>query len=422
MKLLNRAILYYSLAMLLAFGYTGMILYTSIHHLVLKQVTESLLREKDIIRDQIEFADTVPDFSDLFNHQIEVTIYKHKVVKSQNIIDTSLYDTLNQRQMDYRYLVYTDNTSDNKGYMISTSKSIENEKSLLYEILGIIVILFAVLSLLLIIIIISISHRLWGSFYVTLSNIRKYDIKTSQEFVPVATGITEFAQLNEVLKTLTEKIRSEYLNLKEFSENASHEIQTPLAIIRMRIEQILQSPDINDELAEHLISMGQSVSKISRINQALSLISKIENNQYPDTSVVSLNQKIEGVLSQFHDFIVSRKLNVQFDADEQVEIQMNPDLSDFLFSNLLGNAIKHNVDKGWIKIALNRKELILRNSGKDPGVDTNQLFFRFKKAEHSTDSPGLGLAIVKKVTDLYEMKISYEYSDSVHTLHIIFGK
>jgi signal transduction histidine kinase len=395
MKLLNRAILYYSLAMLLAFGYTGAILYTSIHHLVLKQVTESLLTEKDIIRDQLEFADTVPDFSDLFNHQIEVTIYKHRVVKSQNIIDT-----LNHSMEEYRFLVYTDNTADNKGYMISTSKSIDNEKSLLYEILGIIIILFAVLSLLLIIIIISISRRLWGTFYVTLSNIRKYDVRTNQEFIPVATRITEFAQLNEVLKTLTEKIRSEYLNLKEFSENASHEI--------------LQSSDINDELAEHLVSIGQSVSKISRINQALSLISKIENNQYPEISVVNVNQKIEGIISQFHDFIITRKLNVQFDAAEEVEIQMNPDLSDFLLSNLMGNAIKHNVDKGWITISLNRKELIIRNSGKDPGVDTNQLFFRFKKAEHSSDSPGLGLAIVKKVADLYSMKISYHYGDLVH--------
>jgi signal transduction histidine kinase len=421
MKLLNRAILYYSLAMLLSFGYTGAILYTSIHHLVLKQVTESLLTEKDIIRDQLEFADTVPDFSDLFNHQIEVTIYKHKVVKSQNIIDTLLYDTVNHGQVEYRFLVYTDNTSANKGYMITTSKSIDNEKSLLYEILGIIVILFAVLSLLLIIIIISISHRLWGSFYVTLSNIRKYDIRTSREFVPVSTRITEFAQLNEVLKALTEKIRSEYLNLKEFSENASHEIQTPLAIIRMQIEQMLQSSEINGEQAEHLVSIGQSVSKISRINQALSLISKIDNDQYPETSIVNLNRKIKGILTQFHDFIASRNLNVQFDASEEVEIRMNPDLSDFLFSNLMGNAIKHNVDNGWISVSLNRKELIIRNSGKDPGVDTNQLFFRFKKAEHSTDSPGLGLAIVKKVTDLYQMKISYEYSDLVHTLRIIFS-
>ncbi len=396
MKLLNRAILYYSLAMLLSFAYTGAILFTSIHHLVLKQVTESLLREKDIIRDQLEIADTIPDFSDLFNHQIEVTIYKHRVVKSQNIIDTLLYDTLNHKEMEYRFLVYTDNTSDNKGYMISTSKSIDHEKSLLYEILGIIVILFAVLSLLLIIIIISISNRLWGSFYVTLSNIRKYDVKTSQEFIPVATRITEFAQLNEVLKTLTEKIRSDYLNLKEFSENASHEIQTPLAIIRLRIEQMLQSSDINDELAEHLVSIGQSVSKISRINQALSLISKIENNQYPEISVVNVNQKIEAILSQFHDFILSRKLNVQFDAADEVEIQMNPDLSDFLFSNLMGNAIKHNIDKGWIKISLNQERTNHEQFRQGSGSRYKSAFFPVQKGGTFHRFAGIGIGHCKK--------------------------
>ena len=99
---------------------------------------------------------------------------------------------------------------------------------------------------------------------------------------------------------------------------------------------------------------------------------------------------------------------------------MNPDLADVLFTNLIGNAIKHNIDSGWINIVLNKKELTLQNSGKDPQTDPGLLFFRFKKAEHSTESPGLGLAIVKKVTDLYGMEITYRYSDSVHTLHILF--
>jgi signal transduction histidine kinase len=420
MKLLNRAILYYSLAMLLSFIYTGALLYTSIRHLVLRQVSESLLTEKQIVQEQIEHSDTVPDFTDIFKHQIEVVVYKHRIVQSQNFIDTMLYDTLNHRQAAYRFLVFTSNTPDNRGFMITTSKSIDQEKSLLFEILGIIIILFAVLSLLLIIIISSISQRLWGSFYKTLANIQGYDVKTNQEFIPVPTRIREFGQLNKVLKVLTEKIRSEYLNLKEFSENASHEIQTPLAVIRIRIEQILQSPEINHELAEYLVSIGQSVNKISRINQALILISRIENSQFTDVSNVNVNQKIRDILSQFHDFITSRKLSVSFDETESVDIQMNYDLADFLFTNLLGNAIKHNVDEGWITIRLNNREFTVVNSGKDPQVNTNQLFLRFKKAEHSTDSPGLGLAIVKKVTDLYGIEISYDYAEGVHTLHMRF--
>jgi signal transduction histidine kinase len=422
MKLLNRAILYYSLYTFLAFVVIGTILFTSIRHIVFKQVSEALLTEKKIIQEQLEDTDTIPDFSDIFNHQIEVTIFKHRLKTSEVFLDTLLYDSLTKSKVAYRFLEFKSNTADNRGFIIKTSQSIEEEKRLLYEILGIITTSFAVLSLILIIIISSVSRGLWGAFYNTLSNIQRFDMRTNSDFHPVSTKITEFYQLNRVLKTLTDKIKSEYINLKEFSENASHEIQTPLTVIRMRIEQILQSADINDELAKNLILISQSVDKISRINQALTLISKIENRQYPETAVISANQKISEVLVQFQDFIHARQLKVSFDAAEHVELQLNPDLADFLFTNLIGNAIKHNIDRGWISIILNNQELILKNTGKDPQINTNLLFLRFKKGEHSSDSYGigLGLAIVKKVTDLYGMQIVYEYSDSVHTLLIEF--
>jgi len=296
----------------------------------------------------------------------------------------------------------------------------EEEQNLLYEILGIVIISFAVLSLLLIFILFSVSRGLWITFFKTLTGIQRFDVKTGNEFIPVPTRIAEFRQLNEVLKALTDKIRSEYLNLKEFSENASHEIQTPLAVIRIKIEQILQSAEITDELASNLVSISQSVSKISRINQALTLISKIENSQYSDTSTVIFNQKIEEILGQFHDFIVARQLKTVFEASESVEYKMNSDLADFLITNLIGNAVRHNVDKGWISIKLNKRELIISNSGKDPQMDTGLLFLRFRKAVHDAGSTGLGLAIVKRITDLYGLEITYDYSDSVHTLCIIF--
>jgi signal transduction histidine kinase len=422
MKLLNRAILYYSFYTFLSFVIIGIILFTSIRHIVLKQVSETLLTEKQIIQEQLEHTDTVPDFSDIFNHQIEVTVYKHRLMTSEVFVDSVLYDTLTRNPVDYRFLIFTSNTADNRGFIIKTSQSIEDENRLLYEIFGIITTSFAFLSLILIIIISSVSRGLWGSFYNTLFNIQRFDMKTNSEFKPVPTRITEFNQLNQVLKTLTDKIKSEYINLKEFSENASHEIQTPLTVIRMRIEQILQSSDINDDLANNLILISKSVDKISRINQALTLISKIENRQYSDTILININQKVTEVLAQFQDFIEARQLKINMEAIENVDLQMNPDLADFLFTNLIGNAIKHNIDRGWISILLNRKELILRNAGKDPRINTNLLFLRFRKAEHSSDSSGLGLglAIVKKVTDLYGMNIDYDYSEFIHTLRISF--
>lgn len=419
MKLLNRAILYYSFCTFISFVVIGVILFTSIRHIILKQVSEALLTEKQIIQEQLEHTDTVPDFSDIFNHKIEVTLYKHPMRTSEVFVDTLLNDTVTRGPVAYRFLIYTSSTVDNRGYAIITSQSIEDEKRVVYEIFGIIIISFSVLSLILIVIISSVSRGLWGSFYNTLNGIQRFDMRTNIVFNPVPTSITEFIQLNRVLKTLTDKIRSEYVNMKEFSENASHEIQTPLAVIRTRIEQILQSPGIHKELAGDLISVSQAVDKISRINQALTLISKIDNSQYSELTTININRKITEVLSQFQDFIDARNLKINSDMAESMEIQMNPDLADVLFTNLIGNAIKHNIDSGWINIVLNNKELTLQNSGKDPQTDPGLLFLRFKKAEHSTESPGLGLAIVKKVTDLYGMEITYRYSDSVHTLHIL---
>ena len=141
-------------------------------------------------------------------------------------------------------------------------------------------------------------------------------MRTNSEFNPVPTSITEFIQLNRVLKTLTDKIRSEYVNMKEFSENASHEIQTPLAVIRTRIEQILQSPGIHKKLAGDLISVSQAVDKISRINQALTLISKIDNSQYSELTTININRKITEMLSQFQDFIDARNLKINSDMAE----------------------------------------------------------------------------------------------------------
>jgi signal transduction histidine kinase len=421
MKLLNRAIIYYSMAALLSFTLMGALLYDSIRHNVLRQVSEALLTEKQIIEEQILHTDSLPDFSDIFNHKIEVTLYKNRLKPAQLFIDTLINDPVSGSLVEYRFLVYSNNTPDNRGFVIKTSQSMEEEKGLLYEILTMVIIAFALLLLLLIVIIYSISRNLWGSFYNTLNRIRNFDIKSESEFNPVETHVTEFAQLNQVLRILTGKIRSDYINLKEVTENASHEIQTPLAVIRIKIEQMLQAKNISNQLAENLISINQSVTKISRINQSLGLMSKIENNQYSVTQTVSLNRKIAELLSQFTDFIQSKHLEIKFDNTREVQLEMNTDLVDILLANLLSNAVKHNIDFGWIAIRLNQQELIFQNTGKDPNISTELLFQRFKKAEQSSDSPGLGLAIIKKVADFYNMTVKYTYAENIHTLHISFN-
>jgi signal transduction histidine kinase len=420
MKLLNRALLYYSLATLVSFLLMGGVLYTTIRHIVLRQVNVALLTEKEIIEEQILHLDSLPDFSDVFNHKIEVTLLRDKVKPAQVFIDTLISDPAGSMQVEYRFLIYANNTSDNRGYIIKTSQSIEDEKRMLYDILTMVFISFTALLLILMVINYSISRRLWGAFYSTLNRIRKFDIKSEGEFIPEKTQITEFAQLNDVLSCLTDKIKLDYLNLKEVTENFSHEIQTPLAVIRMKIEQMLQSDELSHPLAEDLTSVNQAVTKISRINQAITVISKIENNQYLQTRLIKINRKIQELIDQFNDFILSKQLEIKLESMEEVELDMNPDLAELLFTNLLNNAIKHNIPNGWISVRLNHREMEIKNTGKDPNISTDLLFQRFKKAEPSSDSPGLGLAIIKKIANFYGMTLRYTYAENIHTLHITF--
>ena len=420
MKLLNRAIIFYSLATLVSFMLMGAVLYSTIRHIVLRQVSEALLTEKQIIEEQILQTDSLPDFSDIFNHKIEVTVLKSRVKPNLVFVDSLINDQESNNQVEYRFLRYAGNTPDKRGFIIKTSQSIEDEKQLLYDILTLVFLTFSALLLMLIIINYFISKGLWGSFYSTLSRIRNFDVKSEKDFIPQDTQITEFRQLNEVLIALTTKIKSDYLDLKEVTENVSHEIQTPLAVIRMKIEQMLQSDTISDQLAENLASVNQSVTRISRINQAITLMSKIDNNQFLQSRPIRIDRKITEMLGQFKDFIQSKNLETKSEMMEEVELVMNPDLADLLFTNLLNNAIKHNIHDGWISIRLDRAAIEIKNTGKDPQVNPELFFKRFKKSEPSSESPGLGLSIIKKVADFYGMTVLYSYAEGIHCLRIAF--
>jgi signal transduction histidine kinase len=126
------------------------------------------------------------------------------------------------------------------------------------------------------------------------------------------------------------------------------------------------------------------------------------------------------MLGQFKDFIQSKNLETKSEMMEEVELVMNPDLADLLFTNLLNNAIKHNIHDGWISIRLDRAAIEIKNTGKDPQVNPELFFKRFKKSEPSSESPGLGLSIIKKVADFYGMTVLYSYAKGIHCLRIAF--
>ena len=264
-----------------------------------------------------------------------------------------------------------------------------------------------------------VSKKLWKPFYQTLEQLNHYKINEhSKKFN--STSIQEFSELNRTLSTMTEKMHNDYVSQKQFIENASHEIQTPLAVIKTKIELLIQSTNLNENDMQIIQSVYNASNKLSSLNKALLLLSKIENNQFVDSEKIQFKQLIEKNLEHFEDLISIKDIQIEKDYKVVPTHQMNPILADILITNLIQNAIRHNTKGGFIKIELTENSVKLSNSSETTVEDTNELFNRFKKSEGSADSIGLGLAIVKEICENFDIHLRYSSENKVHTLLLSF--
>ena len=423
MKLLTKTTVYYLLFSILVFITGGFVFYRIIKTIVYSKVNESLHTEKRIIEEQILHSDNIPDFTLYFGHQIEVILYNTPNtkwnIKSEMITDTMMYDSAGTHLIPYRHLLVNNNTKDNRSYRISIFRSTMDYEKVVGEIFFALLLMF--LSLLLVLVSVNywVSKKIWVPFYNTIRKINLYDVRESQPLTLSSANVKEFRQLNDVLSQMAKRIRNDFLNLKEFTENMSHETQNPIAIIISKLELLIQNENLGKEQMQLIQPVYEAASKLSRLNHSISLISKIDNYQFVQTENIDLSLIIEKYLQNLHELIVYKNLEIRSDFKDYKYAAMNPDLADILISNLLSNAIRHNINRGKIFIVLVDNNLIIKNTGNDPACDPGTFFERFRKAKHS-DSLGLGLSIVKKIADLYNFKISYEYKDEYHVLSLLY--
>ena len=400
----------------------GLTFYWLVRLTIVRQIDMSMLTEAEIIKDQILFYDSIPDFNNIFGYQISVTVYEKSVTPGQKIQDTVITDSQTGTSSGYRHLVMSGNMEDKKGFRISIFKSIENTHSLITDLFLITCLAFILMSIILVVVNYWISKKLWVPFYHTLDKIKDFNIDEKLHLNLSPTGIIEFDRLNRVLNTMSEKIRADFLNLKEFTEDASHEIQTPLSIIKSKLELLFQSENLTDKQAEIIQAIYEATTRLSKLNYSLLLISRIQNQQYAYTGQVDLADITDKFLLHFHEIIDQKNIRIDRHYNSAVTLKMNPDLAEILISNLLGNAIKHNIDEGWVNISLDDKELVISNTGHKLSYNPNDLFKRFRKGDISSDSSGLGLSIVNKIASLYHMEIEYLLDGNIHTLKLAFNK
>jgi signal transduction histidine kinase len=320
---------------------------------------------------------------------------------------------------EYRLLVTSFYTINGEHYRVTTYSFIPS----FYQLLPGVVNSFQwILLVLLVLVVISaglISKYILAPFKRTVRVIQSFDLKQKGAIRLPATRTSEFRELNTFLEKMTEKAREDYQSLKEFTENASHELQTPTAIIRGKLDLLMES-DIRDEQAILIAEMQNALERLSRIHSSLTLLTKLENQEYDVSESVNMSPLVKAVLNSFEELIEMKSLRLVAEIGENVYVALHPALADLLLMNLVGNAIRHNAGEGWIVVRLTREGLVVSNSGREPQVPVAELFERFKKGNPGGDSIGIGLAIVRQICDLGGFTIQYQFQDGIHTLAIGF--
>ncbi len=228
-----------------------------------------------------------------------------------------------------------------------------------------------------------------------------------------------FNELNEYLIELINRIRATYQANKQFTQNASHELQTPLAIIKGHIELLLQSPHLGEKEITSLATVLQNTNRLSKINSSLILLSKIEHQRFSDSTKVDFSRIVDEVLQNFKDLIQIQEIDVQKKDNTPFIVEMSETLAEILIANLIQNAIRHNIEQdGFIQIEMDSNHLKIKNSGKSITAKPKELFKRFKRESEVTESLGLGLSIVQRICEQSNLHIQYVIEDQLHNLVI----
>jgi signal transduction histidine kinase len=265
-----------------------------------------------------------------------------------------------------------------------------------------------------------ISAKLWRPFYNTLNQIKSFDLNNREPIAFEKTTIVEFEELNGSLQKLIDKNRATYQEQKEFTENASHELQTPLAIIQSKLDLLLQSKALTATESEIIEAAHKALARTSRINKNLLLLAKIENRQFIETEMVNVSQLVTDSLAFLAEHSEAGNITIEMRVEEYVYMEGNRILLEILVNNLLMNAVRHNREGGVIQIDFSKYCFMVSNTGISSALNEASLFKRFSSSSSQTPGSGLGLAIVKQICSRYHWQIRYSFDNGFHTFSTSF--
>lgn len=409
----NQVNLLVSLAVLMI---TGIVYYVVISVILQNKLDKDLLVEEREILQYASRYQQLPLSSNYIDEQIN---YQKTVFSSKNRKSFSNAEIFNPKENETELArkLTTYLKVNNQFYQVIIIKSKVESEDLLHIILlitlaitGILLITSAFINKLIL-------NKLWQPFYRLLQQLKDFNLSNSSSLVAEPTNILEFEELGNSASEMALRVNRDYKELKSFTDTASHEMNTPIAVVVSKLDLLLQTNPLSEEQGVILNDIYDALAKLSKLNQNLLLLTKIENNLMPDAQLIKLNEVLTAKVRQFEGLLEQKSITIENDIKSK-ELVVSKFLMDILLNNLLNNAIKHNINNGWIRVNLNHSCLIMANSGENTEIPENY-FNRFGKSQAS-DGLGLGLALIKQICTLYHFNFSYQYQEGTHTMKINF--
>jgi signal transduction histidine kinase len=409
----NRANILTSIVVLII---TGVIYYVVIHFILTEKLDRDLAVEENEINQYVNTYRKLPLPASYLDQQIS---YKalNGTVSEREFLNTIYFNPKERENEPGRSLITVVHL-DGKTIEVTITKSRVESEDLIRIILLITLGITVVLLLSLLLINRFVLNRLWRPFYSILNGMKSFEVTRMETIEHEPTKIDEFNELNKSVNAMAGRVRQDYKELKSFTDNASHEMMTPLAVINSKLDSLLQTESFTAQQGALLEDIYHATGRLSRLHQSLLLLAKIENNLIPDFQNIELKEMVEAKSRQFHELLEKDGL-VLTENLTHVEIKMSRYLADILLNNLFSNAVRHNVSGGHIHVKLDEQGLTISNSGKARQLQT-KIFDRFSKSVDS-EGMGLGLAITKQICNLYGFRIDYHEENGEHAFTVYFG-
>ncbi|MDD2953819.1 MAG: HAMP domain-containing sensor histidine kinase [Parabacteroides sp.] len=411
MKLIYRILIRLSLVLSVIVAVWAFLFYLAIADEINDEVDDSLEAYSEVIMTRALAGEELPSVDNGSNNQYYLSEVSRDYAKRRKKKKEMYYT---DEDANARVLSTIFKDKDDRYYeLIVSAPTIEKEdlrKAVLYWC----IFLYVFLLLTVVAITTWVFYRNMKPLYILLDWLDSYRIGKKNKPLRNDTSVTEFRKLNEATLRNAERNEKMFEQQKLFIGNASHEIQTPLAICRNRLEGLMEDDSLTETQMEELYKTHKTLEYITKLNKALLLLTKIDNGQFIDTVDIELTPLIERYVEDFKEVYAYRHLSVTMEEKGVSRVTMNEPLAASLFSNLIKDAFVHTVEGGQIHITLGTDRFVIRNTGEDGPLDRSRIFERFYQGRKKEGSTGLGLAIAYSICTMQGLHLSYDYKEGEH--------